>query len=349
MEPHAFELAVAADWPPSGWQDVGVVAAVSGGADSVAMVHALARLKTGGRGGLAVAHFNHRLRADACRDAEFVAALASRLGLPCELGHADTRAAARLEGDGLEAAARSERYQFLQAAAERIGARYVVTAHTADDQAETILHRIIRGTGVAGLAGMRRVRPLGDAVTLMRPLLATSRADVLAYLTHLGQPHCEDPSNLSPAHTRNRIRHALLPLLQSEYNPAVMPALLRLGATAADLQRIVDQLVAQWIERAVKFPRTDLVTLDCGLLAGANRHLVRELFVAIWRRQSWPEQSMGFSQWDRLAEMALAAPTCRSNSESGPPQKQTFPGPVSAERTAAMLSLEFGRTYDDGR
>ena len=329
MDPHPLELALATAWPPSAWQDTGVLVAVSGGVDSVALLRALAALKTTGRGRLAVAHFNHRLRADAGQDAEFVAELAGRLELPIELGQADTAATARADGDGIEAAARHERYRFLQSAAERIGTRYVVTAHTADDQAETILHRIIRGTGIAGLAGMRRVRPLGDAVTLLRPILAINRAEVLAYLTHLGQTHREDPSNASHAHTRNRIRHSLLPLLKADYNSEVMPALLRLGTAAGEAQRIIDHLIDERIEAAVKFPDADRATIDCDSLRDDDRHLIREVFIAIWRRQSWPQQSMGFPQWDRLADMVLA---------SGP-QKQTFPGAISADRAAAILSL----------
>ncbi len=293
------------------------------------MLRAIAAIKTAGRGRLAVAHFNHRLRADAGKDAQFVAELANYLGLGFELGDGDTALAAQLEGDGLEAAARGERYRFLQAAAERMGARYVVTAHTADDQAETILHRIVRGTGIAGLAGMRRVRPLGEAVTLIRPLLGMSRADVVAYLAHLGQPYREDPSNASAVHTRNRIRHSLLPLLKADYNAEVKSALLRLAAAASDTQRIIDNLVERMIERAVKFPSTDRAVIDCDRLTGEDRHLIRELFIAIWRRQNWPQQSMGFAQWDRLAEMILASA----------PQKQTFPGAIVAERRAATLSL----------
>ena len=115
-----------------------------------------------------------------------------RLGLACEIGEGRVAEAAALQGDGLEAAARAERLAFLQAAAERFGARYVVTAHTADDQAETVLHRILRGTGIAGLAGMRRARPLGPAVTLIRPLLAIRRAEIRDYLAELNQPFCED-------------------------------------------------------------------------------------------------------------------------------------------------------------
>ncbi|HEY1786174.1 MAG TPA: tRNA lysidine(34) synthetase TilS [Pirellulales bacterium] len=312
-----------------------VLVAVSGGADSVALLRAVVALKTAGGGRLAVAHFNHRLRADAGQDAQFVADLALRLHLECEIGEADTAAAARATGDGLEAAARSERYRFLQAAAERIGARYVVTAHTADDQVETILHRILRGTGIGGLAGMRRSRRLSDAVSLIRPLLGLARVDVLAYLAELGQPYRDDPSNASHAHTRNRIRHSLLPLLAADYNRDVRSALLRLGAAAGDAQRIIDRLVGQLLESAVSFAGRCRASVDCDRLAGEDRHLVRELFVAIWRRQGWPQQAMTFAHWDRLADVALAAPLPPSPIRHG----HNLPGAVVAERAGAMISL----------
>jgi tRNA(Ile)-lysidine synthase len=122
--------------------------------------------------------------------------------------------------DGVEAAARAARYEFLQATAERLGARYVATAHTADDQAETVLHHIVRGTGLAGLAGMSRARSLGAAATLIRPLLSFRRRDVIEYLGALGQSYCEDTTNRDPAFTRSRIRHELLPLLASGLQPA---------------------------------------------------------------------------------------------------------------------------------
>ena len=131
------------------WDDVSLLLAVSGGADSVGLLRAMVELKGSGAGRIFVAHFNHALRgAESDADAAFVSELCQRLDLPCETGTADTAQLARDEGDGLEAAARGVRYAFLRATAERLGARYVVTAHTADDQAETILHRIVRGTGV---------------------------------------------------------------------------------------------------------------------------------------------------------------------------------------------------------
>ena len=171
---HPLETRLAEAWPPEDWQDVTVLVAVSGGADSVALLRAIVALKTAGEGRLVAAHLNHQLRpAEAEADQALVVELCRRLGVACEVGRVRLDLAGPEGRDGLEAAARRARYQFLEATAARLGARFVVTAHTADDQAETILHRILRGTGIGGLSGMARARPLGPA-TLIRPLLAVS-------------------------------------------------------------------------------------------------------------------------------------------------------------------------------
>ena len=169
---------------PSAWEDVTVLVAVSGGADSIATVRAIQSLKTGGTGRIVVGHFNHRLRGEESdADEQFVTRLCGQIGLDCHVGRAKPgrvrscgcpkrtphapreviRHAERDEYRNSEATARTARYAFLQETAERFGARYVVTGHTADDQAETVSARLVRGTGIAGLAGMARVRPLGPA------------------------------------------------------------------------------------------------------------------------------------------------------------------------------------------
>ncbi len=329
MDPMQFESRVAAAWPPEAWHDVTVLVAVSGGADSVGLLRALAALKTGGAGRLVVAHFNHRLRAEAGHDAAFVAELAARLQLPFELGDGAVAATAELQGDGLEAAARSERYAFLQAAAERSGARFVATAHTADDQVETVLHRILRGTGIAGLDGMRRARPLGEAATLIRPLLQIRRAEIRAYLAAIGQPFRDDATNADLSFTRNRIRHDLLPRLASEYNADVAGALLRLADVAREAQQLIDADATKLLEQAV-IP-SQPITIDCRRLAHEPRHLIREMFVAIWRQERWPLQSMGFTEWDSLASIALDhSPASRS---------LNLPGNIRAQKTGEQLTL----------
>ena len=335
--PHPLVEKLGAVWPPEAWQDVTVLLAISGGADSVALLDAMTRLKRGGEGRLCTAHFNHRLRGDeSAADEALVVELCSTLGVHCEVGRAEAGRLAKGGGDSLEAAARNARYDFLQRTAARLGARYVVTAHTADDQAETILHRILRGTGIAGLSGMARTRALGPAATLIRPLLAFRRAELIAYLDDVRQPHRRDSSNDDPRFTRNRIRHELLPRLAADFNPGVVDALLRLGSLAGEVRTVVDQLVEHLAELCVARQGPGVVRIELGRLTGQPRYVIRELVIAVWRRQGWPMQSMGFAQWDLLSEMISA----RSETSRSPPQKQMFPGSVLAEIRGRLLLLE---------
>jgi tRNA(Ile)-lysidine synthase len=330
-----LEQKLAASWPPRDWQDVGVVVAVSGGADSVALLRALAALKTSGSGRLVAAHFNHQLRGeDSEADQRLVAELCRQLPLDCEIGRASADLRLGHGGDGLEEAARQARYDFLQATAERIGARYVVTAHTADDQAETILHRIVRGTGLGGLAGIPRARPLGASVSLLRPMLDVRRAEVIDYLAAIGQPFRDDATNAELKFTRNRLRHELLPKLAAEYNPAVVDSLVRLGKLAGEVQQVVDRLTSALYERAVTHSSAGAAVLDCRTVAGEPINLVRELFVELWRQLRWPQQDMGFVEWQALAEMAVA-PAAES-------LKRMFPGQIVAERRGDQLTLSVG-------
>ncbi|MGW8257637.1 MAG: tRNA lysidine(34) synthetase TilS, partial [Thermoguttaceae bacterium] len=240
---HPLEMRLAGFWPSEQWQEMTVVLAVSGGADSVALLRAMAALKIGGAGRICVAHFNHQLRCDSEEDERFVVELCRRFDLKCETGRSNVARLALSAAEGIEETARRERYAFFRETADRLGARFVVTAHTADDQAETILHRILRGTGIVGLGGMARSRALG-AATLLRPLLNVRRWEILQYLKDLGQAFREDSSNADLRFTRNRIRHELLPMLAKQYNANIIDALLRLGSLANESRQLVDTLVA---------------------------------------------------------------------------------------------------------
>jgi tRNA(Ile)-lysidine synthase len=319
-----FLARLAEDWPPHRWRSVTVLLAVSGGADSVALLRAMRVLADPRR--LVVAHFQHGLRPAAEQDAIFVRRLCDELGVPCEIGRAEAELAKQTAGEGLEGAARRARYEFLRAAAERHGARYVAVAHTADDQVETILHRVARGTGLAGLAGMPRARRLGPAATLVRPLLARTRAEVLDYLQSLGQAYREDETNRDLGFTRNRIRHDLLPKLRAEYNPEVDAALLRLGQLAGEAQGLIARQVDALYDRAVQILADGGARIDCSALAGVDPYLVRELLVAVWRRQSWPLRAMTNAKWRELAEMADG-------------DRRIFPGAVRARREGDGLLL----------
>ena len=312
----------------------GILLAVSGGADSVAMLccfAALSKQMPTHNAAIQVAHVNHALRGgESDDDAVFVRKLAAQFGfasletrLTSEMFDAD-------ESGSFEAAARKLRYDFLQRTAEQNSLRYVALAHNADDQAETILHRILRGTGIAGLAGIPPFRPLGEAVMIIRPMLSFSKKQILAYLAAIDQPFRTDSSNAESQYTRNKIRNDLLPQLASGYNPNVVEAFVRLGSQAADWATYIHSQTDALFDRVVIFqPHKTFVQVE--QLADVPTLLIRELFVMIWSRQHWHLRDMTFVHWERLAEMAT--------SRLQTPQKQTFPGNIIAERTDARLIL----------
>ncbi len=329
-------------WPPELWQDVTVLVAVSGGPDRVALLRGLAAVRRPGSGPLIAAHFNHALRGeDSKADEAFVVDLCGRIGLACHVSRAERTAGPRSKtgvddrerGGGSEADLRAVRYQFLCDTACRVGARYVATGHTADDQAETVLLRILRGTGIGGLAGIRRHRQLTPGVSLVRPLLSVARCQVREYLDALGQFCRDDGSNSDLRYARNRVRHELLPHLADRYNPGIVDALTRLAALAGDAQDIVASVTDEVRRRSVQREAPGQVTLDCRELATASRYLVRELLIAVWQQQGWPLQAMGFERWEQLADLACAADPPRGD------WKQVFPGAISAQREGPWLRL----------
>ena len=212
-----------------------LVAAVSGGPDSLALLHALHTLKSRLSIDLRAAHLNHGLRPEAGRaDAEFVREFADSIGIPVSVGTADADSFRRARRISLEDAARRIRYEFLAKVALESDADAVALAHTADDQAETVLMRILRGTGLDGLGAMSPMSSAtwgGRRVNLFRPLLEVSKAETLAYCAENGLNPRFDESNKSADMTRNRVRMELLPSMRS-YNPAVSLALNRLARAA---------------------------------------------------------------------------------------------------------------------
>lgn len=334
-----FESRLAQAWPPEQWQSEGVLVAVSGGPDSVALLRALVRLGMDRPARLAAAHFNHRLRgAESDSDQCFVENLCRQCRVALEVGFPPAEGLAKGPHGGVEEAARRARYGFLARTATVLGLRYVATGHTADDQAETIVHRIVRGTGLAGLGGMAKARPLGQAVTLIRPLLGLRRRDALEYLERLGQSFRVDSSNLEPRWTRNRIRLDLLPRLAADYNPQIVEAVVRLGRLAREAHELVAAMVEPLYDRCVEAGAEGGVSVACESLATAPRYLVRELFITVWRRQGWPLREMGFEEWDALACLATGAG--KANDRVGQDRAvHLFPGGVRAERRGSELRL----------
>jgi len=203
---------------------------VSGGSDSIALLRLLAEMRPQLGISLVVLHFHHQLRgAEADKDEAFVAAISNQLGLEFVSDRADVSAEAARNGWNLEDAARRLRYQFFASLADSRKLHRVAVAHTADDQAETVLAHLLRGTGPAGLAGIYPVAGL-----IIRPLFDLRRMELRDYLNQLQQPWREDLTNQDTTRTRARIRHDLLPLLQRDFEPAAVPRLTRLADFARE-------------------------------------------------------------------------------------------------------------------
>ena len=333
------------------------VVAVSGGTDSVALLRALHACGVS----LTVAHVNHCLRgSDSDADEAFVRALCESLGVPCRVKSVDVAALAGRSN--LESTARGVRYAFFAEVAAEAGAAWVATAHTADDQAETVLHRLIRGTGIQGLRGIAAERPTprpppyregeqepslaapasapalssspslqggGRGVgLLLRPLLALTRADVLAHLAAIDQPHREDASNADTRFTRNRIRHELLPLLRT-FNPDVVSALTHLAEHANEAHEVITAAAAELLAKAERPRAANAIILDAATLLAAPRALLRAALRLLWEREGWPLGDMSFDAWDRAVEVA-----CRIGGACD------FPGGVTMRHAGRVVQAE---------
>ncbi len=182
----------------------------------------------------------------------------------------------------------------------------MAVGHTRDDQAETILHRIVRGTGPSGLAGIPATRRLAadPPITLVRPLLTVSRDEIRDYLAELGQPYREDQSNTDLARTRARIRHDLLPKLASEYNPKVAEALVRLGSLTASFQTAIEADLRKLVRASVITKTPDAIVLKHPYLSSIPSFLRAEVLRRVWRSAGWPEAGMSAKRWRRLAALA---------------------------------------------
>ncbi|HEY7327526.1 MAG TPA: tRNA lysidine(34) synthetase TilS [Gemmataceae bacterium] len=291
----------------------GIVVAVSGGADSVALLRTLdASRNPSAPSPLVVAHLNHQLRGgESDADEEFVVALHAQLtaaGRPnlilCRTGR-DIASQARAEGDNLEALARRERYCWLAEVAREHGIKYIATGHTANDQAETVLHHLMRGTGLRGLRGIAPRRELVPGLTLIRPLLRATRTEILTYLHELNQAYREDTSNLDPRFTRNRIRHELLPHLTEHYNPAILSTLAGLAEQVNDLYGIEESAALELLLQAELPHAGELLIFDSRHLLRAPRHRVREMFHQVWLRENWPLGGMDRAAWERLTSVVF--------------------------------------------
>lgn len=334
---HVLAEKLAAELKRHGAKPPPLLLAVSGGADSVALLRGCLELRNS-LPNLHIAHLNHQLRGDASRvDAEWVRDLCDRLHIAVTVGEIDVAAESTAAGIGIEEAARAARYRFLCETAVQNGCTHIAVAHTADDQAETILHHILRGTGLAGLRGIPPTRELDGGLLLVRPLLDVSRSEVLDYLATLRQDFRDDASNTDESFTRNRIRRRLIPELTAEYNPHLADALRKLGRQAREVHETITSLAADLLSEALDNRSPDECTLHWKVLLGHPRHIVREAFAQLWKQQHWPRQKMDFDHWDHLVETAWHGGAV------------TLPGNIDARNVGLLLVLRRNRGSEEER
>lgn len=249
-----------------------VLIAFSGGADSSALLHIFLELREEWSFELFLGHFNHGLRPNAVEDERFVRSVAGKYSLPLFVGRANVRAEAKASGLNIEEAGRKLRYDFLGKTASDIGRARVATGHTLTDQAETLLMRLMRGSGLRGLAG---IFPVRDDV-IIRPLLQVEREDVEAYLEKRKIEFRVDESNFDRRFLRNRIRLDLLPYLQENFEPAIVQQLGRMAAIIREEDRLLDELTREKARKAIVGKSSD-ISLDLRALSSLPRALSRRV------------------------------------------------------------------------
>jgi tRNA(Ile)-lysidine synthase len=316
------------DWPVRNWSNVGVVVACSGGADSVALVRALhdiRRLADEANGFLVVANFDHGIRGEASKaDQDFVTQLASDLGI-----RVCTETGTGAKSD--EASLRDQRYGFLYRVAAQTGCRYIAFGHSLDDNVETVLHHLMRGTGPAGLTGIPQFRSadnhsIVNDFVIARPLLNVGRKFIRDALQQIQQTWREDASNADTEYQRNWIRAELIPLIQSRF-PDAVDAIGRAIEGQADWRMTIESSANIWIQQNVsQSPLT------------IKRNSAHDVSIAIyalqmiWQQLDWSRTAMGQTHWQRLAK------TIREHH----PERYSLPGDIDV--VASELSVVVQRS-----
>ena len=308
-----------------GLENQRVLVAVSGGADSIALLRGLHVLARDFSLDLHVAHANHGVRlAESDADSLWVQSTCRDLSLPCvvaDFGMSPDQA-------GIEESARDLRFEFLIRTAQQTECAFVVLGHTANDQTETVLHHLLRGTGLAGLRGIPKTRPLADGVALVRPLLEISREEVETWLRSLGQSWREDHTNRDDAMTRNRIRNQLIPQLEEQFNPQIARVLRSLSTQAGEWYDLIKSQVEPLVAAALVSASDTTIRIHTATLRKQLPLLVRESLVQIWTQAGWPLQRMGFAEWDSMANLIANDQNARS-----------FPGNIDARKRGELLVL----------
>ncbi len=265
-----------------------IILAVSGGVDSVVLLHSFLRLSREFNLKLHVAHLDHGLRESSRRDARFVEELSSRFGVQCTVKRVEV---VRKKGESLEEAARRVRYDFLKALKTALGFDFIATAHHKSDLSETMLYRIIRGTGVRGLVG---IKPKSSC--LIRPLLIFTREEIERYASENALPYVIDETNFDIRYARNFIRHKVLPILK-DINPSIEDALFRLSQNANMFQSYVDSVISREMKNVRRLKMgCDFPIQDHDLL---NSELIRNISEKLTGRiPSWLDVKRSINMLD---------------------------------------------------
>ena len=318
-------------WPINRWLEFPVVVAVSGGPDSVAMLrslHQLAQQSSPQKTNLIVAHFNHQTRGrESDQDQAFVKALAESLALPFVGG------SYRVEGNETsstsEESLRDARYDFLVDVARQHQARYIAFGHHADDQVETILFRLIRGTGLAGLRGIPFQRVIDETITVVRPLLGVSPQLIQEALGQWQQASRQDSSNSCTDYARNFLRHEIVPALSERFSETFVPSVLRLGTQAAQQHEFIRAQAKPLLQHVGI--NDEVVEIDCESICDNDVVVVRQLLDEIWTMQGWVKSQMTFQHYDTVANLLMHADQSHAGFH--------LPGKISCRKTGTKMFL----------
>ena len=325
-------------WPIQLWQGSTIVAAVSGGADSTALLEALFQIRPD-TDSLIVAHFNHALRGDESdADQAFVESHAAKLGLKCIVQRARNTEISNPNENKL----RKLRHQFLLEVAKNHSARWIAMAHQADDQVETFLHHLLRGSGPSGLSGIQAFRTLDSRTEIVRPMLCVRRSEILAYLTERQQSFRVDRSNESLDYTRNRIRNELLPTLRSFSNSESLDRrLLQARELIAEEHAVFVELADRWLakigyasEENTVASQSSHFSVPLPMCRNEPWPVVRQALVMIWHRMGWPLREMNHQHWRKMQKLIELA------SQTNHPKRLELPGPIAVTCRKGELRIE---------
>lgn len=283
--------------------------AVSGGCDSVALLRAVAFQASKSDSKLApknllVAHINHATRPESSEDEAFVRTLADELGVEFVVGRVAEKVGSSFHPNRSEDELRQLRYQLLVQLAGKKGVRYLFTGHQKQDQVETILFRIFRGTGLAGLHGIPETRLINPSLTLVRPFLKLDRERLEQFLKALNQSYRTDSSNLESKYTRNFLRNEMMPMLVSRFGDGIDDAVLRLSQQATESQEFLMEVAQASMEDAVEVIENG-VRIQRAHFTNQRRIVVQTMLTMIWQQQNWPQQKMDARWWSQLAQWLI--------------------------------------------